>query len=159
MCHAALPRSDPYRQSLRKPGRSHSVTGVSLIQRLAVVVGSLLLVGAAAATFLPTSPQGATCGTWVAPEWNEDHVDKLREQANSLAEQDFTGEFGGEALAIAAGSQKALRICDDALGTRRTVTFVLVGLAVLVPVGLLFVGGGRRTESEDRRRAVTDRSR
>ena len=122
---------------------------VSTLHRIAIAAAVILFLGAVAATLLPTSPQGATCGTWVTPEWQEDEVDEFVESSLDLAERDPTGGgISGEVVGMAAGARAAQRLCDDALGTRRTVTLVLVGLMVAVPVALVFIGAGRRTEDD-----------
>jgi hypothetical protein len=118
---------------------------MSVTKRLAIVAGALLLLGAVAATFLPTSPQGQTCGTWVAPEWEEEATDQLVERWQDLGERDFLGG-GAEAAGRVASIRGAQRACDSALGTRRTVALVLLAGAVLVPAGVMFVAGGRREE-------------
>ncbi|GAA4120393.1 hypothetical protein GCM10022215_23930 [Nocardioides fonticola] len=116
-----------------------------MMTRLAIVTGLLLFGGALAATFLPTSPDGATCGTWVSPEYGDDDVEDLLgdlessyRQANSLGES----ELAGRAAGLGASIVQAKQACDDALGTRRTTTIVLVVLAAALPVGLVFVGRG-----------------
>ena len=121
---------------------------MTTLQRAAVALGALLVLGAVAATFLPTSPEGVTCGTWVSPEWSDSGVDELVGQAEDLAEEygDFAGA-GDQAEAMAANALRNQRLCDDALSTRRTVSLVLLGLAVLVPASLLFVGGGQRRDA------------
>lgn len=106
---------------------------MSLLARLAVVAGVVLLLGAVAATFLPTSPQGATCGSWVDPEWKDDETDELVRGWQDLGQD-------GEAI----GVRMVKRACDDALSTRRTVSLVLLGSAVVVPTGIAFVGGATR---------------
>ncbi|MDN4174752.1 hypothetical protein QWY28_17455 [Nocardioides sp. SOB77] len=108
---------------------------MTMPQRLAAALAVLLLAGAIAATFLPTFPQGATCGTWLSPEWKSDQSDELVD--------DFL-ELG--AVGDAASVRLRQRLCDDALGTRRTVSLVLLGAAVLVPGAVLLVAGGRRRD-------------
>lgn len=107
-----------------------------MVKRAAVVFGLLLVLGAAVATFLPADQPNAKCGTWVNPEW-----DTARSQ--ELA-KDFA-ELGANQQAVHVAN--AYLGCRDALDTRRTVTFVLLGLAVMVPVGVLFIAGGRREPS------------
>jgi len=118
---------------------------MTLVQRLAVAVGALCLVGAALATFLPTSPQGATCGTWVAPEWTDEGTRQLVEDGSELAKYDgLFGDSRGAGIAYAAAASK--RVCDDALGTRRTISIVLLVLGVGGPALVLFVGRERRDD-------------
>lgn len=119
-----------------------------MLKRLAIVAGVLFLLGAVAATFLPTSPQGATCGTWVAPEWDEEATDALVRDWEQLADQELS-PFEGTADANIAGIRAVQRACDGALGTRRTATLVLLGLAVLVPAGVFFVAAGDRRQRDD----------
>lgn len=115
-----------------------------MAKRIAIAAAVLLLLGAVAATFLPTSPNGATCGTWISPEWGEKETDELVESTRGLVEQSLSDELAAEAYAIAAGARESQRVCSDALSTRRTISLVLLGLAVLVPVGVMFIAGGRR---------------
>ena len=120
---------------------------MSMWLRAAAVLAAVLFLGAVAATFLPTSPQGATCGTWVAPEWDDESTQRLLDRAGVLREGagiDPSGELGAEVAGLAASVSASKRLCDDALSTRRTVALVLLGAAVLVPAGVLFVGAGRR---------------
>lgn len=123
----------------------------SLTGRLAIALGVLLVVAAVLVTFVPASPSGATCGNWVAPEWDDDTTAQLLEQARSLYDEaSAAGQdaIASQALGSGTGIAKAHQVCSDALSTRRAVSLVLVGLAVVVPIGVLFVGGGRRKRSE-----------
>ena len=112
--------------------------------RLAVVTWVLLLFAAVGATFLPTSPEGYTCGSWVDPEWGRESSDELVAEYEALADRAEGTPYEERAVAGAAGVRLAQRACDDALGTRRTVSLALLGAAVLVPTCVLFVGAGRR---------------
>ena len=57
------------------------------------------------------------------------------------------GGPGGEWLiardARGATPMRAVAECDDRLETRRTVTLVMLGLAVVLPGAVMFVGGRR----------------
>lgn len=117
--------------------------------RLAVAVAVLAILGAVSATLLPTSPQGASCGTWVSPEWTDQKTNALVDQALELTDQSISGDIAGEGYAIASNARTAQRLCSDALGTRRTVSIVLLGLALVLPAGLLFVGGAAVRRRQD----------
>lgn len=121
-----------------------------MLTRVALVIAAVCLLGAGLATFLPTSPQGATCGTWVAPEWTDEGVAELTAGIPDMTVGDLTNEFTGEInrdlAGIGAAAVTAKRLCDDALSTRRTTTIVLLVLAVAVPAGVVFIGSARRRE-------------
>lgn len=119
---------------------------LSLLARAAIVIGALFFIGAAAATFLPASPDGATCGTWVDPEWTDEAVDDLLDDwegiYNSTAGTSFGQGLASEAVGSAMSIKASKTACDDALGTRRTISIVLLAGAVLVPAAVMFVGRG-----------------
>lgn len=120
---------------------------MTTLQRAASVLAGLFLLGAALVIFIPASPQDVTCGTWISPEWPEDESRALAEQALDLAEgDDFLG-MDGQAEAIAMSAARNYRLCDDALDTRRLLSFVFLGLAIFTPAALLFIGAGRRDPS------------
>lgn len=124
---------------------------MSVWTRSAIAVGAVLLAAAVAVTFVPASPSGATCGNWLAPEWDQDKVGELLDQYESIYDQAQASgqdDIANEAAGSAAGVAEAHRVCSNALSTRRVVSLVLVGLAVVVPIGVLFVAGGRRKRSE-----------
>jgi hypothetical protein len=114
--------------------------------RLAVAAGVLFLLGVGAATFLPSDQPGAHCGTWVAPEWPRGEVVRLAAQFRDQGRQ-FTAlshpREAADAEANAQDTERAYVVCSDALSTRRTWTFALLGLAVVVPALIVFVGRGR----------------
>lgn len=126
-----------------------------LHQRLAIALGALLLLGGALATFLPTSPQGAACGTWVAPEWTDEGVRELAGTSGAvdgLRGSNFDGSLDDELAtmdAIAYVAVTSKRLCDDALATRRTTAIVLLVLGVVAPAGVLFVGAARRDDAAE----------
>lgn len=123
---------------------------MTLVQRIAIALGALLLLGGALATFLPTSPEGASCGTWVAPEWTDDDMAAASRAADAGANLDqlnIDGSLDDQVAGLGAAAYVAVeskRLCDDALGTRRTTAIVLLLLGVVVPAGVLFVGASRR---------------
>lgn len=123
---------------------------MSLMARVALVIAALCVLGASLATFLPTSPEGATCGTWVSPEWTDEGVADLTEGIPDMTTQDLTNEVTGEInqriVGIGAAAVMAKRLCDDALSTRRTTTIVLLVLGAAVPAGVVFIGASRRRE-------------
>lgn len=124
---------------------------VTVWARSAIALGVLLLVAAVLVTFAPASPSGATCGSWVAPEWDDDAVAELLEQYQSIYDRARAAgrdDLAEDALGSASGVAEAHRVCSDALSARRALSLVLLGLAVVVPVGVLFVAGGRRNRPE-----------
>lgn len=55
--------------------------------RLAIAIGLLCAIGALAFTFLPaSSANGASCGTWVAPEMSREEVADLVDAIDGLNE-------------------------------------------------------------------------
>jgi hypothetical protein len=115
-----------------------------MLTRLAVAIGGLLLLGAALATFLPTSPDGSTCGTWVAPEWSASRTQDVVDRATQTeidAEQVSRSDLAAQARAIGAGAERSQAVCADALGNRRNLALVLLGLAVAAPGLVLWVSG------------------
>ena len=117
-------------------------------RRIAVVLCLGLLLATALVAFLPSSTDRASCGWWGSPEWGEGESRALAERYVDLAEQsaelpdgfDTTSE---SAASGALGVAENYRRCDAALDTRRTFTFILLGLAVATPVGVIYVGGKR----------------
>lgn len=122
-------------------------------QRIAIALGALLLLCGALATFLPTSPEGATCGTWVAPEWTDEDMQDVADAAEvgeDLAALNIDGSLDGQLSDLSGAAYAAVaskRLCDDALGTRRTVSIVLLILGVVAPAGVLFIAGARRDDA------------
>lgn len=116
-------------------------------KRVAIVLAGVFVFGALAATFLPASPEGATCGTWIAPEWDDkgtaDLLDKYREMAEGASSPELS-RYRGEAIGGAAAVVRTKRNCDDALGTRRTTALVLLGCALVAPLGVVFIAGARK---------------
>jgi len=119
----------------------------SLAGRLAIALGVLFLVAAAIVTFAPTSPSGASCGNWIAPEWTDaktqdiiDRSSRTYDQASALGADDLADE----SARIAISARRAHDLCADSLSTRRTLAIVLLGLGIVVPIAVLFVDGGRR---------------
>jgi hypothetical protein len=113
------------------------------------VVGLLCAIGAVLATFLPaTADDGASrCGTWIAPRYGADETDVLLERAHGLyldARQAGDAAGAREVLRIAGNIRAAAADCAGTLETRRTVALVLVGLAVVGPVAVMFIGGRER---------------
>lgn len=122
-----------------------------MIRRAIGLVAALLLLAALLVTFLPTSPSGATCGTWVSPEWSQSKVEHLLKESGATAKQAQAMADGGNAQAagivsqlegVALAATRSYAVCSDSLSTRRTWSLVLLSLAILVPLGAIFVGGG-----------------
>lgn len=112
--------------------------------RLAAMLGILLLAGVLLATFLPTSPAGATCGTWVAPEWSSTETWSIIDRATDTArraEEAGRDDIASQARGVALGAVHSSSVCSSALSGRRTISVILLGFAVLVPIAVLFVGG------------------
>lgn len=123
--------------------------GPGMLKRLAAALAVLFVLGAVAATFLPTAPGGASCGTWVSPEWNDDDVDALLEDFEGLYDRAIESElydFAGEAEGSVRGVMFASIACESALSTRRAVALSLLGAAAVVPLAVLFVAGRREQE-------------
>lgn len=120
---------------------------MSLVTRIAVVIAATFLLAAAAATFLPTEPSGVEgCGSWVAPELSDDEYDGMIEDYSGMYDDASRLGMGGDVYGGAANLARMKRACDDALATRRTLTIFLLGGAILVPAGVLFVGKRRDQE-------------
>ncbi|MBU2696447.1 hypothetical protein [Pimelobacter sp. 30-1] len=118
----------------------------SLVLRATLAVSVLLLVGAALVTFLPASPENRTCGTWVDPEWDKETAKELAYGFIDVAEEAGSAGLSGsvaENLSSAKDIADTYRTCDDALDTRRTWTFILLGAGLVVPVVVWFVVAGR----------------
>lgn len=118
-----------------------------LLTRLAITVGVLLALGAIAVTLTPTSPTAAAatgCGTWLSPEFEREEVaDGFGEAVEA---EETLSTLGGDTTELQASMLalvRAYEACDKALSTRRTVTLSMLGLAVALPVAVLFVGGRR----------------
>jgi hypothetical protein len=78
---------------------------MSLMTRVALVIAALCVLGAGLATFIPTSPQGATCGTWVSPEWTDEGAANLAEGISDMTTHDLTNDVTGELNQRIAGSE------------------------------------------------------
>lgn len=117
-----------------------------LSTRLAIAVGVLFLVAGAAVAFAPTSTSGTTCGTWVNPRWTEEKGSALAKKWADLGDQ-FEALNAYDEAANARGSALAASSiygrCSDALSPRRTWSIVLIGLAIALPIGVVFVAGRR----------------
>jgi hypothetical protein len=120
-------------------------TESSIATRLAIAVGLLFVFGALAATFLPASPStGGGCGTWIAPEYDRERVAQLVERGQRVVEDSAgLGLDTSDLQASTVGLVRAYVECDEALGTRRTLSLGMLGLAVLLPGAVIFVAGRR----------------
>lgn len=118
-----------------------------MTQRLAIVAGLALLLGALLLTFLPTNSQDTKCGHWFNPEWDRAKSQALAEEyadiADEAAELANDEGIGAEASASAYQIASAYRRCDDSLGTRRNLSIGLLVAAGLVPAAIVFVGKAR----------------
>lgn len=126
---------------------------MTFVQRIALVVGLIFLAAGAAATFLPTSPGGASCGTWASPAWPEDETRELVGDALDSAESSaelgsWSEDIADDMNGLAASAWRAYTLCSDALSTRRTVTIVLLSLSVIAPAAALFIGANHRRRPE-----------
>lgn len=121
---------------------------MSVTTRVAIVAFFVCILGAVASLVLPTSPQGANCGTWLAPEWTDSGTAEIVDGTEALREQSLDPELSEDGTSMAYAAVTSKRLCDDALGTRRTVSLVLLGMAVIVPAGVVFVGRGRSERSD-----------
>lgn len=122
----------------------------SLSGRLAIAIGALLLIAAAAATFVPASVGEESCGTWFNAKWTEEKGDELAEEFEGYADQFETLNEPEEAAKARGGAINAATIyprCSNRLDERLGATVVLVVLALLLPGAVLFVGGARRRQT------------
>lgn len=124
-----------------------------MIKRLALALALMFTLASGLVAVLPSSPNGVHCGSLVNPDYTTDETDQLLNQAanadalGNQISQDSGGMFGSD-LADSAGDsaiqiQAAFQACEDARSSRRTVLYILVGLAALVPVAIMFVAGRR----------------
>jgi hypothetical protein len=114
------------------------------------VLFGLLLFGAVGAIGLPASaPGGSSCGTWLTPEYGDEEVRALSEEIGTTYDGarafDVLQDDASELAGVGAALVRSKVACDDALGTRRTLTIVFLGLAIAAPLGVVFVGGSRAT--------------
>lgn len=113
-------------------------------QRAALVVGMLLALCGAAATYIPASAGTADCGWWYAPEWSESATRDLVDDSLAFASQtEGFMDFSDHARANAASAVTAYRACDDTLATRRTLSLGLLAGAPIAAAAILFVAGRR----------------
>jgi|SRR5664279_2768548 len=117
-------------------------------RRIAVVAGLGLLLAAVLVAFLPAATDRTSCGWWGSPEWGESESRELADKYVDLAEQsaELPAEFDTTSGSAAAGALQVAENynqCDAKLDTRRTFTFVLLGLTVVMPVGVIYVTGRR----------------
>ena len=117
---------------------------MSTVTRVSLVAAALFAAVAVAVVLVPVSSDGAECGSLVAPDWTEDQVDDIVDGAREIAGDDFSGQFGGEAVGLATNARASGRACDQLRSTRWVIVGVAGGLAVVAPAVVLFVGGGRR---------------
>lgn len=126
------------------PPREES-TGPALLTRLAIALGAILALGAIAVSFAPASPTAAgdaSCGTWLVPEYDRQEVADLLGRAVDLDEQSSRlGVDSSELQASTLAVIRAYEACDGALSRRRTLALSLTGLAVALPIAVLFVAG------------------
>jgi hypothetical protein len=116
--------------------------------RATLVAVVVLGVFALAAMFLPTEKAGADCGTWPAPEYSDAKMAELAESYAGLDVESMTAlGMGADVAALGANARAiatAKAACDDALSTRRNLTFGLLAGVALVPAGVVFVGRTKR---------------
>ncbi|UAL28425.1 hypothetical protein K8W59_11090 [Nocardioides rotundus] len=114
-----------------------------MMKRLAAVAALGLVLVALLLTFLPASgDNGSPCGTWVSPAMSEDELRETNEKARGVIDEGLIDTFELEAQMVAANAD--FRQCQDTLSSRRLWSLLALGAGVLVPVGILYVGGGRR---------------
>lgn len=121
----------------------------AVLDRIGIVIAVLALAGAAAFTFAPSSAVGAKCGNWLAPEWDEDKVRDLVESYGELADQNLDRDIAGQAVGSMQFLVQVQTECEDKLGVRRTLTFVTLGLGLVIPLALLYVGAAIRRQEGD----------
>jgi ABC-type dipeptide/oligopeptide/nickel transport system permease subunit len=136
---------EPAAQSSASPPRPSGLSRLST--RLAIVLGVLFLAAGVLMTFLPSSTAAAEkCGTWVHPEWSKAKSASMASQWGELAEKFDALNASDQAAAAQANSASSVAAyvtCTDELGSRRTWSLVLIGLAIALPIGVVFVAGRR----------------
>lgn len=104
-----------------------------MLKRLAIVLAALFLLVAIGAVLVPSNPTGAECGNLVSPDWTDEQVD------------DFIDEYSN---VMSAGDARNIyennETCESARSTRTIVAGSAAGLAVVAPLAMFFIGGGRR---------------
>jgi hypothetical protein len=113
-----------------------------MLKRIVIVVAALFGVVALGAILIPSTPDGVKCGSVVSPDWTDEQIEQFTD-ADDVS--DFGG-YGAEARAIASIARSNNRDCSDARSTRKVVAGSAVGLAVVAPLALLFVAGGRKED-------------
>src|SRR5207244_1175621 len=119
-----------------------------MMKRLALALALLFTLASGLMALLPSSPNGVHCGSLIKPDFTKETTPNLLNQAENSyvlggqVSSDSGGTFGDDLANSAVDSaeqiQAAYRACEDARSSRRTVLYVLVGLAVLVPVTIMF---------------------
>ena len=114
---------------------------MTLTTRLAIVTGVVLLLGALAAWAVPSSgPNGWGCGRWTDEQMDGEEIAQLLDDTAAL------GGVDPELEARARGIGEDYLACREILASRREWTLGLLGAAVVLPAGVLFVGAGRRKD-------------
>lgn len=115
--------------------------------RLAIVAGLVLTAGAVLVTLLPATPAaGIECGTWVAPEWDDDTTRELLDDAQRIHDRTDSPEIAAGARQVARDVRRAADLCAPALSARRAIALSLAGLALILPAAVIWVGRSRRDE-------------
>jgi hypothetical protein len=124
-----------------------------MVKRLAIAAGVVFLLGAVFVAVVPSSPSGAKCGSLVNPNYTDGETRTILKKAERLYNEaeglDLGGEdYQGSALSIAQDARAANIACEDARSSRRTWLFALIGLAIVIPVTIAFVGGARKRSDQ-----------
>lgn len=115
-------------------------------QRIAAVAAVLFLGLAVWAAFVPTHSHDDSCGTWVSPKLTDDVVAATVARTQQVVtEANALGSIGpntDQLQGITAALLVEKRECDSSLSTRKTLTWVGIVGALVVPIGILFIAGG-----------------
>ena len=115
---------------------------MTVIQKIALVAATVVLLGAAVATtFVPSYLSGEPCGTWVAPELPS-------EEPIGIITGPRAGDRQIQRLFDQAVAESAIfeqRCDDERLDSRRLLSLILGGLAIALPMGVLVARRRQRT--------------
>jgi hypothetical protein len=113
---------------------------VAVLQKIAFVGATVVLLGAAVATTLaPSYRSGEPCGTWVSPERPSEQFVVILGSVRGSQIHGARDEFAGE-TARALFEQR----CDERLDSRRLVSLTLGGLGIALPLGAYVLTTRRR---------------
>lgn len=119
-----------------------------MLTRLGAVIAVVFLAAGCLATFVPATPHGLPCGTWVNPTLDADEMEQAANLQDGMS--DFMGGIDPAEAADMADTADQLRaapaVCDNALDLRLGLTIALWFVAIAGPCALWWVAG--RSEAE-----------